>query len=135
MHPDRNPRGLEPCGFLRLGPDERGYQDAAAKRRTETRAVRRGAPQDMGWRMAEPLRRDSAQGLRGLTRSFVMTGEVRLVGKGALDLPGAAAMAAAGSVERGPTMVDQWGPCARSVSGPRRLAESAVVAESDRSGR
>ena len=97
MHPDRNPRGLEPCGFLRLGLDERGDQDDAAKRRTETRAGRRGDPQDMGRRMAEPLRRDSAQGLRGLIRSFVMTGEVRLVGKGALNLPGAAAMAAAGS--------------------------------------
>ena len=99
MHPDRNPRGLEPCGFLRLGLDERGDQDDAAKRRneTETGAGRRGDRQDMGRRMAEPLRRDSAQGLRGLTRSFVMTGEVRLVGKGALDLPGAAAMAAAGS--------------------------------------
>ena len=78
---------------MRLGPDERGDQDDAAK----IEAGRRGIPQDMGRRMAEPLRRDSAQGLRGLTRSFVMTGEVRLVGKGALDLPGAAAMAAGGS--------------------------------------
>ncbi|SOB97270.1 hypothetical protein SAMN05428964_1012156 [Thalassospira xiamenensis] len=42
-------------------------------------------------------------------------------------------MAAAGSIERGPSMVDQWGPYARSVSGPRRLAESAAIAESDRS--
>ena len=33
----------------------------------------------------------------GLIRSFVMTGEVRLVGEGALNLPGAAVMAAAGS--------------------------------------
>ena len=107
MHPDRNPRGLEPCGFLRLGLDERGDQDAAAKRRTETRAGRRGDRQDMGRRMAEPLRRDSAQGLRGLTRSFVMTGEVRLVGKGALDLPGAAAMAAMAAVICDPSMVDQ----------------------------
>jgi len=31
-----------------------------------------------------------------------MTGEVRLVGKGALDLPGAAAMAAAGSSDLWP---------------------------------
>lgn len=43
-------------------------------------------------------------------------------------------MAAAGSVERGPSMVDRWGLYARSVSGPRRLAESADIAESDRSG-
>ena len=65
MHPDRNPQGLVPRGFLRLGPDERGDQDAAAKIRTQTRAVQRGAPQDMDRRMAEPLRRYSAQGLRG----------------------------------------------------------------------
>ena len=64
-----------------------------------------------------------------------MTGEVRLVGEGALNLPGAAAMAAGAAVGCDPSMVDQWGPCARSVSGPQRLAESAVVAESDRSGR
>ncbi|WP_404420740.1 hypothetical protein [Thalassospira australica] len=81
------------CGFLRLGPDKRGDQDAAAKKQTG----RRGNSQDMGWRMAEPLRGHSALGLRELTRSFVMTGEVRLVEEGALNLPGAAAMAAAGS--------------------------------------
>jgi len=124
--PDRNPRGLEPRGFLRLGPDERGDQDAAAKIRRQTRAGQRGAPQDMGRRMAEPLRRHSApglKGLRGLTRSFVMTGEVRLVEEEALNLPVAAAMAAAGSIERGPSMMDHWGPYARSVSGLHRLPE------------
>jgi len=63
-----------------------------------------------------------------------MTGEVRLVGEEALNLPGAAAMAVAGSVERGPSMMDQWGPYARSLSGPRRLAESTAMAESDRRG-
>ena len=52
-----------------------------------------------------------------------MTGEVRLVEEEALNLPGAAAMAAAGSVERGPSMVDQWGPYARSLSGLHRLLE------------
>ena len=51
-----------------------------------------------------------------------------------LNLPGAAAMAAAGSIERDPSMVDHWGPYARSLSGPRRLAESAAIAGSDRSG-
>jgi hypothetical protein len=59
-HPDRNPRGLEPRGFLRLGPDERGDQDAAAK----IEAGWRGDPQDINRRMAKPLRRHSAQGLR-----------------------------------------------------------------------
>ena len=90
MHPDRNPQGLVPSGFLRLGLDERGDRDAG----TKTQNGRRGAPQDVDWRMAEPLRRCSARGLRGLIRSFVMTGEVRLFGKGALNPPGAAAMAA-----------------------------------------
>jgi hypothetical protein len=52
--------------------------------------------------MAGPLRWHSARGLRGLTRSFVMTGEVRLVGEGALNLPGAAGMAAGGSSELWP---------------------------------
>ncbi|RCK31398.1 hypothetical protein TH9_15905 [Thalassospira xiamenensis] len=52
-----------------------------------------------------------------------MTGEVRLFEEEALNLPGAAAMAAAGSVERGLSMVDRWGPYARSVSGLHRLRE------------
>ena len=134
MHPDRNPRGLEPCGFLRLGPDERGYQDAAAKRRTETRAVRRGAPQDMGWRMAEPLRRDSAQGLRGLTRSFVMTGEVRLVEEGALNLPVAARMAAGGSVELWPVKGGPAGPMSPKCVRTSSVAGNVDMAGSDGSG-
>jgi len=86
-----------PCGFLRLGPDERGDQDAVAKIRTQTRAGRRDALQDIDRRMAEPLWRYSVKGLREPTRSFVMTGEVRLLGKGALNLPGAAGMAVGGS--------------------------------------
>ncbi|WP_208638538.1 hypothetical protein, partial [Thalassospira xianhensis] len=53
MHPNRNPQGLVPRGFLRLGPDQRGDQDAAAK----IEAGQRGDPQDMRRRMAEPLRR------------------------------------------------------------------------------
>jgi len=40
-----------------------GNQDAAAKTRISTRAGRRGAPQDTGRRMAEPLWRHSARGL------------------------------------------------------------------------
>ncbi|WP_339724903.1 hypothetical protein, partial [uncultured Thalassospira sp.] len=71
--------------------------------------------------------------LRGLTRSFVMTGEVRLVGEGALNLPGAAAMAAGAAVGCDPSMVDQWGPvrpkCVRAPS----VAGSAAIAESGRS--
>ena len=39
---------------------------------------------------------------RGLTRLFVMAGEVRLVEEGALNLPGVATMAAGGSVELWP---------------------------------
>jgi len=63
MHPDRNPQGLVPRGFLRLGPDQGGDRDAAAKIRTQTRAGRRGAPQDIDRRMAEPLWWHSARGL------------------------------------------------------------------------
>ena len=74
-----------------------GGQDASAKIRTQTRAGQWGTPQDTGQRMAKPLRRHSDLGLRELTRSFVMTGEVRLVEEEALNLPGAAVMAAAGS--------------------------------------
>ncbi|KZB54995.1 hypothetical protein TH44_05075 [Thalassospira xiamenensis] len=63
-----------------------------------------------------------------------MTGEVRLFEEEALNLPGAAAMAAGGSVERGPPMVDRWGPYARNVSGLHRLSESVALAGIDRSG-
>ncbi|KEO59033.1 hypothetical protein [Thalassospira permensis] len=54
--PDQNPQGLVPCGFLRLGPDERGFQDAAAK----IEAGWWGDPQGIDRRMAKPLRRHSA---------------------------------------------------------------------------
>ncbi|RCK33362.1 hypothetical protein TH9_10755 [Thalassospira xiamenensis] len=58
----RNAPGPKPakpyrlCGFLRLGPDQRGDQDAAGK----IEAGRGSSPQDMGRRMAKPLRRRSA---------------------------------------------------------------------------
>ncbi|RCK04767.1 hypothetical protein TH5_17830 [Thalassospira xianhensis MCCC 1A02616] len=105
MHPDQNPQGLVPRGFLRFGLDERGDQDAG----TKTQSGRRSDPQDIGRRMAEPLWRRS---VRGLTRSFVMTGEVRLFGKGALNSPGAAAMAAwaaASNSDLGPADDGQMG--------------------------
>jgi len=66
---------------------------------------------------------------RGLTRSFVMTGEVRLFEEGALNLPGAATMAAGGSVELWPVRGGPAGPmspkCVRtsSVSGNVAIAE------------
>jgi len=129
MHPDRNPQGLVPCGFLRLGLDERGDRDAG----TNTQSGRRDAPQDVDRRMAEPLRRRSARGLRGLTRSFVMTGEVRLFGKGALNSPGAAAMAAWAAAGDHPSTMDRWGSYARSPSagqtgeGPRCVRASPVA--------
>jgi hypothetical protein len=129
MHPDRNPQGLVPCGFLRLGLDERGDRDAG----TKTQNGRRGAPQDVDWRMAEPLRRRSARGLRELTRSFVMTGEVRLFGKGALNSPGAAAMAAGAAAGDHPPTMDRWGQYARNPSsgqtgeGPRCIRASPVA--------
>ncbi|AJD51761.1 hypothetical protein TH3_08215 [Thalassospira xiamenensis M-5 = DSM 17429] len=50
---------LVPRGFLRLGPDQRGDQDAAAR----IEAGRRGSSQEMDRRMAEPLRRRSALAL------------------------------------------------------------------------
>ena len=55
-----------------------------------------------------------------------MTGEVRLVEEEALNLPGAAAMAAEGSIERGLSMVDHWGPYARGVSRLHRLPEVSL---------
>ncbi|KZB69257.1 hypothetical protein AUP42_10300 [Thalassospira lucentensis] len=50
---------LAPRGFLRLGPDQRGDRDAAAR----IEAGRRSSPQDMDRGMAEPLRRYSALAL------------------------------------------------------------------------
>ncbi|OSQ32835.1 hypothetical protein TH468_04755 [Thalassospira sp. MCCC 1A03138] len=123
-----------------MGPDERGDQDAAAKIRTQTRAGQRGIPQDMGRRMAEPLRRHSApgqKGLRELTRSFVMTGEVRLVEEEALNLPGAAAMAAmaaAGSVERRPVDGGPMGAVRPKFVRAPSVAGSGAIAGGDQSG-
>jgi len=78
-----------------------------------------------------------------LTRSFVMTGEVRLVGEGALNLPGAAGMAGGGSIElwsvngrkvgpRAPGVCLDLGGCGKvpplpKVTGARREAEGRLL--------
>jgi len=112
---------LVPRGFLRLGPDQRGDQDAAAR----IEAGRRGNPQDAHRRMAKPLRRHSALVLTRFKHGlFVMTGEVRLVGERTPNLPEAAAMAA---MDWGPSVVDRLGASAPEVRLPVKMAVARGV--------
>ena len=93
---------------------------------------RRGTPQDMGRRMAEPLRGHSAQGLRELTRSFVMMGEVRLFGKEALNLPGAAAMSvgkAGEGLDSAVMVVAGYGSCSREIRSKETYTYSMKFSE------
>jgi len=63
-----------------------------------------------------------------------MTGEVRLFGKGALNLPGAAGMAAGGSVELWPVRGEPAGPMSPKCVRASSVTGNVDMAGSDRSG-